>query len=282
MKQKQSKTLDLDYQLPQVIIAPIRGKAAQEIYETVPENLRVNTQYDSEKRSVIGSTNLLAVGIDNVVKPKGFRVLNLADLSLPEIMNFAQDRHYIDARNLVIRSQNDTYEVRNNPLLQTIFELVEEKEGSVKLPFMIEGFSYIKDSVEDTTNLSYGVKIVTGDDFKVVSDERLNGNHNGKKFSKTDELGLPIFDKKGKRIWHASDKGLSRVYLYGDLGLYSNCRFLAFSYDFGRVVIRGAEGADTQKIIEEKLKSLEDLRNIEVAEIEEAYKNARGMLSNRR
>src|SRR3989344_3427186 len=103
----------LDYRIPQVVIAPLQGDDAKEIYEKVPKALRVNTIYDEKSKAVIGSTNLLAVGIDDVVEGFGLRALTLADLSLPEVMDYVRGKHYTDARALAIRSLRDSYNSNN-------------------------------------------------------------------------------------------------------------------------------------------------------------------------
>lgn len=273
VQEQKSKTLDLNYRIPQVVIAPLEGNSAQEIYEAVPESLRVNTRHNERIKGVIGSTNLLVVGLDNIVQPHGLRALNLSDLSLPEVMAFAKGHHYIDARTLIARSAKDSYEP-NNFLLKRICELVEEKEGSVKFPFMIEGFNY----KEVSENTDYGVTILSDDDFTVIQDERLKGEYDRRKFSEVDEFGLPKFDKKGNRIWYARDEGLSRVYLTRDLDLYSYDRDLFYSYDYGRVVVRSAEGADAQNFVQERLKQLKEIRDTQIAEANKNYERAEGMM----
>ena len=118
------KTPKLNYRIPKRVIAPLEGEDAREIYESVPEFLRVSTIYDADRKAVIGSTNLLAVGVDDAVQPFGFRTLSLADLSLPEVMDFVRGRYYTDSRTLVARSAQDNDYQRNNDLLKKIKELV--------------------------------------------------------------------------------------------------------------------------------------------------------------
>ena len=222
----------LDYRIPQVVIAPLQGDDAKEIYEKVPKALRVNTIYDEKSKAVIGSTNLLAVGIDDVVEGFGLRALTLADLSLPDVMDYVRGKHYTDARALAIRSLRDSYNSNNDALLKRIYELAEEKQGSISAPFMIDGFSYVPN---DSAN--YSVEIVTKPDFRVVQDERLDGKYNGQKFNDVDELGLPLFDRGGSRTWYAKNEGLSRLGLASDLNLYSTWYYLSYSDEDGRVVV---------------------------------------------
>jgi hypothetical protein len=118
-------------------------------------------------------------------------------------------------------------------LLKTIYELAEQKEGSIKHPFMIEGFSFAPNS-EDKNG--YGLNLVANSDFKVVQDERFDGKYNGKSFSEVDEIGIPKFDKNGSRTWYAKDRGLSGLFLDRSLNLYSDGGGLTGSNGDGRVV----------------------------------------------
>jgi len=249
-----TELLDLNYELPQNIISQVQGNSALKIYNKVPEALRVNIKYN-EVNGIIDSTNLLAVGIDEVVKPFGFRTLNLRDLSLPEVMNFANYLYQIDARNLVITSSRGGDESKNL-LLEQICNIVEEKEGRVKFPFMIEGFSYVPSEQGYTKhyiancdfaeaadiiasgNFTYGIDIVANDDFRIIQDKRFLPKHDKKTFSEVDERGLPKFDKKGDRTWNVDPGSLSRVFLDDGLGL--SCNFMPLDYKFiiGRVLIK--------------------------------------------
>ena len=257
-----NKLLDLDWQIPKVLVAPIRGKSAKELYDKLPEHLKGGIKYDANTRKVIGSTPFAVAGFNDILENYGARTCNLRDLSSPEVMAFAKDKHYIDSRTLVARSKIDSDYNKNNSLLKTLYELAEAELGSVKGPFMIEDFTFALDS--DDKN-GYGLRLVKKPDFKIVQDERLDGKYNRKTFSDVDELGLPLFDKKGNRTLYARDNGLSWVYLDRFLGLGSNGRHLADSLDGGRVVVVSAEGTSPKNLVQNKLKELqkqsEDIRN---------------------
>ena len=89
----------------------------------------------------------------------------------------------------------------------------------------------------------YGIMIALRDDFSVVSDERLNGKYNKKTFSDIDELGLPKFDRNGNRTWYARNEGLSRLCLNRNLDLFSGGVNLAYSDEYGQVVVVSGEAA---------------------------------------
>ena len=71
--------------------------------------------------------------------------------------------------------------------------------------------------------------------------------NNGRKFSRTDERGVPIFDDKGKRKLYTRQEGLSWLCLSRNLNLGSGGDDLGDSSSDGRVVEKSAEGA-SQKI----------------------------------
>ena len=191
---EENKTLNIDWQSREKVSGFIRGDDALMIYNSLPEQMRVGLRYDEGSKTMIGSTPIAVANLDAIAQKYGVRTPNLRDLSRPEIMKIAKGQHYIDSRNLVVRSPKDSSWSRNNPLLKTIYELAEQKEGSIKHPFMIEGFSFVPNLEDD---LGYGLSIVAGSNFKVVQDERFDGKYNGKSFSEFDSHGIPNFDKNG-------------------------------------------------------------------------------------
>ncbi|MCX6749379.1 MAG: hypothetical protein NTW17_01375 [Candidatus Pacearchaeota archaeon] len=230
---EETKTLGIAWQSQERVPGLISGEDALMIYNSLPDQARVGLRYDEETRTMVGSTPIAAANLDSLAQKYGARTPNLRDLSRPEIMRIAQGEYYIDSRNLVARSRTDSAWGKNNSLLKTIYELAEQKLGRITGSFMIDGFNFVPNS-EDTGG--YGLSLVAKPDFDVVQDERLDGEHNGKRFSEVDELGLPKFYSNGSRMWYAKSEGLSRLYLDWDLGLNSSSNSLAYSNDYGRVV----------------------------------------------
>lgn len=270
-----TKELNLDWQIPKVLVAPIRGASAKEIYDKVLENLRVGIKYDAGAEEIVGSTPFAVAGLNDVLENYGARTCNLKDLSSPEVMALAKGKYYIDSRNLIARTKTDSDYEKNNSLLKTLYELAEEKLGNVKGPFMVEGFNFVLNP-EDRNG--YGLTLIKKPDFKIVQDERLDGKYNGKTFLSVDELGLPSFDKNGNKTWYARNNGLSRVFLYWDLDLNSGNGNLANSYDYGRVVALNAEGVAPKNLVEDKLKELQRQRDLQLAQINEKYQRAEAIL----
>jgi hypothetical protein len=228
-----TKNLNLNWQTQGVTPTLVSGDDALMVYNSLPEKTRVGLRYDETSKTMIGSTSIAVANLDAFAQKYGARTPNLRDLSRPEVMRIAKGKHYIDSRNLVVRSIEDPSWSQNNSLLRTIYELAEQKEGSIKYPFMIEGFSFVPNPKDKN---GYGLTFVAGSDFRVVQDERFDGKHNGESFSEVDELGIPNFDKKGSRTWYAKNKGLSRLCLNRDLDLLSIDDDLTNSGDIGRVV----------------------------------------------
>jgi len=268
-----AKRLNLDWQVPKVLVAPIKGASAKQLYEQVPEHLRVGIRYDEKSQEVIGSTVFAVAGFDDVLEKFGARTTSLRDLSLPEVMAFAKGKYWIDGRTLVARTQTDSDYSKNNSLLKILYGLAEEQLGSIKHPFMVGGFTFAP--TEDETG--YGLALVKKPDFKITQDERLKG-HNGDKFSDVDELGLPLFDKNGNRTWYSRGKGLSRVCLSGYSDLGSDVRDLADSCDCGRVVVVSSEGA-SQNLVQERLVKLQKLRDAEITKINVRYEKAKAVFA---
>lgn len=218
-------TGNFDWQPASIVPAFVQGEDAKDIYDSIKDLNLGWCDYDPKTKTLRGDNPFIEARIDSLVRPLGLRVANLGDLGRPEIMRIVKGKYYSGTPALVLRSMKDSNTI-NLPLVKRVAELAEEKAGKLKFPFMVKGF----DSPE-----SYSV--VPRDDFTVIYDERLDGKYDGKKFSDVDELGLPVFDKGGNRTWYARGEGLSGVYLDSDLGLYSRNDYLAYSDDYGRVVL---------------------------------------------
>ena len=230
-----NKALNISWQVQEKTPGLISGDDALMVYNSLQEKARVGLRItDHEgKPTMVGSTPFAVANLDILAKEYGARTPNLRDLSRPEVMKIAQGRHYIDSRSLVAKSREDQNWPQNNPLLKTIYELAEQKLGSIKGPFMIEGFSFVPNQEDEK---GYGLSLSPASDFTVIQDERFDGRHNGERFSDVDERGIPNFDRNGNRTWYAKKEGLSRLYLNDYLVLGSGNDLLASSYDYGRVV----------------------------------------------
>ena len=232
-------TGDFNMRMPEIIPFFVEGKDAKAVYDALKGLTSGTMGYDEKTQTFYGSTPFVAAKIDTLVRPFGLRLADVRDLSRPEVMAMIKNRHYTDAPAFVLRSMNDSNS-RNLPLIKRIAEEVERVNGKVQFPVLITGFD-----VKPLQDEGYGIDIVPRDNFTAVYDERLNGENNGKKFSDVDELGLPKFDKGGERTFLARNQGLSRLFVDGNLDLYSYIESLASSSGDGRVVlIRGEAVAE--------------------------------------
>jgi len=231
---------------PEVYTSFVQGNEAEAVYNLLKGSMANGMSYDAQTQTLIGSNVFAAARIESELRPFGIRVDNLRDLSRPEVMNMVKGRYYTGAPALILRSMDDSYE-RNLPIIKQLAEAVEKVNGIIQLPVLVSGFD-VKE-IEDKDG--YGIAIVPRDDFRALHDIRLHGESNGKRFTEVDELGLPKFDRNGQRTWYAKQNGVSGLCLDRDLNAYSDSGNLAYSNDFGRVVL--VSGEATQKTLERKL-----------------------------
>lgn len=229
----ENNRLNIAWKLPREDIGLIIWEDALMVYNSLPEQARFGLKYDENAKAMLGSTPIAVANLDAFAQKYNSRTPNLRDLSRPEIMIMLQRTHYINARNLIVRSREDPNWFQNNSLLVKIYELAEQKEGSINYPFMIEGYSFVP-NLENKRG--YGLNIVANSDFKVFQDERFEGKYHLKMFSEVDELGIPKFDKNGSRRWYAQNQGLAGLRLGSQFNLSSDEGDLMRSNDNGRVI----------------------------------------------
>ncbi len=225
-------TGEFNWKIPSIAPSFVSGEDARAVYEQVKDFGRV--WYDEESQTMKGSNFPIAARVDSILRARGIRVANLADLSRPEIMDMVKDKHYSDTPTLVLRTLEDSYS-SNKDIIKGLVPYIEQKQGKLRLPVLVSGLDVVL-----SNKTQYKWSVVPRDDFNVVHDERLLGKYNREKFSNVDKLGLPLFDKKGNRTWYAKDSGISRLFLYYYLDLYSGSGDLVNSVECGRVaLVRG-------------------------------------------
>lgn len=220
-----------DWRVPSVLTSFVQGDEARAIYDSIKDSGLGNLGYDEKTKTMWGSNSFVAARIDTEARKLGLRVATLRDLNRPEVMQMIEGKHYSDTPAFVARSANDSSS-QNQKLLEQILSLVEAKQNKIKFPFMITGFDCQTPYV-----------IIPRSDFSVVEDERFDGKYNQSKFNEVDELGLPKFDKSGKRTWYARNQGLSGLCLCSDLDLSSGDGGLSSSGGVGRVVLLSGEAS---------------------------------------
>ncbi|HLF53625.1 MAG TPA: hypothetical protein VI544_00425 [Candidatus Nanoarchaeia archaeon] len=218
---------------PTIAYSLIQGEDAEALYNEVSKTMKRGVWYDEESKTLKGSSTFLAARIDRIVRSLGqrMRVATLADLSRPEIMEVIGNRFYADTPAIVFRSTRDDLG-QNKATIKELAPLIEQKTGRLRLPVLVTGFD-----VSPSRKSSHELQITLREDFSVLHDERLSGEYNRKQFSTVDKDGLPNFDSKGSRTWHAISEGISGIYLGGNLNLYSKGIHFDGSSDNGRVVL---------------------------------------------
>ena len=144
-------------------------------------------------------------------------------------------RNTYEDMGLILRTDGDDFK-NNDYNARNLYEQLKNRDitPSEDNPVLISlrGLVLKKDKESH-----YGLIHLLGDDAKIVQAKELSHKNYGKKFSKVDERGIPIFDKSGSRTFYARQGGLDRVCLYRSLDLYSNSRDLAGSCADGRVAV---------------------------------------------
>ena len=192
--------------------------------------------YDTDKESARGSSPIINGAVNCVLRDSKFRTAVPTDNIYSTIFPMIEGNFYTDFNAFDVREMKHSYE-RNDTLWKRVIELAEEKQGSVKFPFRMQGFYCILDKNEK----GYGFGILPANNFRIIEDERLN-LLSETRFNLLDENGIIVPDKKGKFDWYTINDGLSRVYMGRGGGLVSWGGSLADSVDYGRVVVVNAEG----------------------------------------
>ncbi|MFH1311046.1 MAG: hypothetical protein ABIH65_01430 [Nanoarchaeota archaeon] len=222
------------------LIAGFLSENEQKIYEDAIKKFNNERAKNSLDISIKGS-NLFKVLLLNQV---GIRTATLPELDqIIQLDNNFLNGTYEDVPSLVLRSNEDTYE-RNDYLAETLAKLIKKRKFNE--PVVMNGLELVEDG-----NSFYGLNFKRGKTFDYFEAPELNNKNNQQKFVRQDERGMPIFDKKGNRTLYTRDSGLSGLYLGRGLDLYSDGGSLAYSIDYGRVVVVGGE-ATSQKIVKRK------------------------------
>ena len=118
---------------------------------------------------------------------------------------------------LVVRTSTDSYHDYNARSLykQLEYRKIKASEESPVL-ILLKGLSLKEDNES-----SYGLVHILTDEAQIIQAPELSHLNDGKKFSRVDERGIPIFDKEGERTFSARKGGLGGFVLVRGLGLDS-------------------------------------------------------------
>ena len=239
---KQRTFKKFDYQVPSIVASLAQGEDAESLYNTFMGDVQQNYKnhnsfkvlnYDQKTKSLVGSNLPIISRLAELLAPSGIRTAVPADDEYGDVSRLVEGRFYTDFNAVVLRTRGDSY-APNDFLAKDLADKVEQKKGKLRLPVMV-----VQPVVRYAENSQYGFIFDFDENTTVIEDERLEGKKypTGMRFDKVDKLGLPIFNKKGERMWYAREDGLSRLSLGGGLYLNSGGVRLADSYDFERVVL---------------------------------------------
>ncbi len=265
-----------NWQVPKIVASLPQGEDAKSLYETLNQDIEANYKnnpnirvlsYDPETKSIKGSNIFIASRLNELLESSGIRTAIPSDDQYGDISNLVRDKFYTDFNALILRTAGDSYS-SNDKIAKDIAEKIENREGKLKLPVMIV-HPLVRYSEGSS---SYDLVFYLNNKTQVIEDERLNGKKysTGMKFNNVDDLGLPLFDKNGKRTWYVREDGLSRLGLDGDLVLDSVVGHLTDSFDYRRVVVVSGEAAAqnfsglknyTSRLQAEKAKEIEAIEN---------------------
>ena len=156
--------------------------------------------------------------IDEILREFGVRSPRPVDLGDQEIMKKVARRNQVYAAAVVLRSDKDGFNPRNNNLAARLTESIDLSKG----PALITDFQ-LENWAED--NQGYGLRLAPiNKKLTVIQDDRLLGKWNDYRFNDVDDQGLPLhLDKtEGKRRWSTRDDGLSCFYMGKGSGLVTN------------------------------------------------------------
>lgn len=230
--------------------------------------------YSDKDNIVMGSNPFAVVEFASDIVPMPSELEHAARLN-PEFFRGT----YSDI-GLVVRSEEDSSWKANDYVSKDLAKQIKARLGSMPTPENPARVSLRGLSLKEDSNSDYGLVFVVGDNTEVISVPEFAHSNNQKRFARTDERGVPIFDDKGNRTLYTKQTGLSRLCLDGgwDLGLGSGGDDLAYSDSSGRVVEKSAEGAVAQKSAE-YVARLEAEKAAQLADLESRFARARDVLT---
>ncbi len=212
--------------------------AYQEGIKSYGEKARKTLGVLSYSNEIIKGSNPFAV----VELGKAQRLSTPSELELAVSINPEFFRGIYEDIALVLRTNGDSY-VPNDYLAKHLAEQIKKRKGILptqESPFRI---SLKGLSLKEDENSSYGLVFLIGDETEIIQIPEFAYSNHRKRFSETDERGVPIFNDNGNRTFYARIQGVSGLCLGRDLDLDSYNEGLAYSNDGGRVVVvNDAEG----------------------------------------
>ena len=226
----------------------------------------------SYDNGVINGSNPFAVVLVNqIIGQEGLRTANQADLERVLRVNALPLRGQYEDSALVLRSEDNP----NEYLAKNLMVQIKARNPKAEMPAMVplSGLELVAD-LNSPHKLGFKLK-ENAQVFYDLSILNKDGN-----FSSEDidvSIGLPKkTGDNGNRHLYTRNSGLSRLYLYGYLGVVSDSGSLAGSYGDGRVVVVSAEG--TLQNLDRYMSQLQQEANNQKAEIDKRFNQAKKVL----
>ena len=227
-----------------------------------------------KKGGEVTGSNCFAPLILREVLPEDTRLATMADLGRTTEINPNFFQGVYSDTGLVLRTAADSY--NNNDFLAK--DLAKQfKRRGIKLDAPKIIYFDALDLKEDK-NSFYGLAYELNEKAKleenIIDAPELVLNF---QFKTMNEKGIPIKDEKENRTLYTRKDGLSRFGLNGNSVVDSDYWDLAYSGGGGRVVVVSAEG--TRVNSDKYMQNLKQLRDEEIAKINERYEKAKAILS---
>lgn len=247
-------------------------EAYQEGIKSYKEKARKTLGVLSYSNGVVKGSNPFAV----VELGKSLRLVTPSELELAVSINSDFFKGTYEDIGLVLRSEGDSYKP-NDYIAKDLAEQIKKRIGKIgannPTRISLKGLS-----LKEDVNSEYGLSFVIGDDAEIIAVPEFAYTNDGRRFSRTDERGVPIFEDNGSRTFYAREQGVSRLFLRRSLGLSSGDEGLAYSNDSGRVVVvDDAEGV-SQNFLDDYKTRLQSEREKQIAEVEQRYSQAMQVL----
>jgi len=184
----------------------------------------------TEDGTMLGSNPFMAVQLASL----GVQLATPAQLEKAVGMNPDFFRGKYEDIALVLRQNGDS-NTANDFVAKHLYEQVSKRLGTTTTPETPARVSLKGLTLKEDANSQYGLVFVVGDEVEILAVPEFSNVNHGKRFLKTDERGIPIFDNSGNRIFYARNAGLSRLFLSRYLSLGSDGEVLANSDSDGRV-----------------------------------------------
>ncbi len=198
------------------------------------KNLKVLSLQDIKGvPTIVGSNTFAPILAYQILKSQGYKPATLSNIERTledgDILGI-RDNYYVDL-GIVLRSRDDS----NASLANKLADQLEDRGISLKNPIYIPSSSL--ELISDQSSKDYGLVLKLKEDAEIIVAHELLGSNSGNKFLRANEKGLPIFDSMEDRTLHAQDNGLSRLGLVRCLLLDSGNDNLAYSNEYGGVVL---------------------------------------------